>query len=100
MDSKKTVEPTSIEKRISPFNCPSGGSMKKIVKTYGNGKQVLECVNCHIDKEKHIQKQITTLKTNTWRYASPCLECSSKNRYSLIETGKDVNRCADCDFKP
>jgi Zn-finger protein len=69
--------------------------MKEIVKTYGNGKQVLECANCHIDKEKYLQKQMP-LKQSTWQDSKPCPECGSKKRYSLLENGKEVDRCADC----
>ncbi len=97
MATKKAQQPVLSEERISPFNCPSCGSMKEIVKSYGNGKQVLECANCHINKEKHNQKELSPLKQNTWLDSKPCSECGSKNRYSLIENGKEANRCANCD---
>ena len=97
MAIKKAQQPVLIEERISPFNCPSCGSMKEIVKTYGNGKQVLECANCHIDKEKQVQKELSPLKKNTWQDSKPCPECGSKKRYSLIENDTEVTRCADCD---
>jgi Zn finger protein HypA/HybF involved in hydrogenase expression len=97
MATKKAQQPVSTEERVTPFNCPSCGSINEIVKTYGNGKQVLECANCHIDKEKHVQKQIEPLKMNTWHDTKPCSECGSKKRYSAIENGKEVTRCSDCD---
>lgn len=71
--------------------------MKEIVKTYGNGKRVLECANCHIDKEKYIQNQLAPLKMDTWRDTKPCPECGSKKRYSMVENNKEVKRCSDCD---
>jgi len=71
--------------------------MKEIVKTFGDGKQVLECANCHIDKEKRLQKQTTTLKKDNWEDTKPCPECGSKKRYSLIENGIETMRCNNCD---
>lgn len=97
MASNKGKQPVLIEERISPFNCPSCGSMKEIVKTFGNGKQVLECGNCHIDKEKNTQKALSLLKKHAWQDTTPCPECGSKKRYSIIENGKETIRCAKCD---
>lgn len=97
MASPKAKQPVLTEERKSPFNCPSCGSMKEIVKTYGNGKQVLECANCHIDKDNRLQKQISSLKADTWNDSKPCPECGSKKRYSLVEDGKEAHRCANCD---
>jgi Zn-finger protein len=71
--------------------------MKENVKTYGNGKQVLECANCHIDKEKYAKKELSPLKSDTRSISNPCPECGSKKRYSLIENGKEVVRCVNCD---
>jgi len=97
MATKKVRQPVLSEERVSPFNCPSCGSMKEIVKTYGNGKQVLECANCHIDKEQIIKKQLAPLYMNSWRDSELCSECGSKKRYSDIENGNPITRCADCD---
>ncbi len=99
MTSKDSKQPVFTEERSTPFNCPSCGSMKEIVKIYGNGKQVLECSNCHIDKEKYLRTQINHLNTNTWIDSKPCPECSSKKRYTLIENGKEINRCSNCDLE-
>lgn len=97
MVSKKTVEPIFIEKRVGPFNCPSCSSIKETVKTYGNGKQVLECGDYLIYKEKHLQKQLVRSKMDFWEDIKPCPECNSKKRYSVIESGNEVKRCAKCD---
>jgi transcription elongation factor Elf1 len=97
MASRKAKQPVLIQERLSPFNCPSCGSMLEIVKTFGNSKQVLECANCHIDKEKQQQKQIAPSKKNAWQGSKPCPECGSKKRYSIIENNKEVTRCANCD---
>lgn len=97
MATTKGKQPVIIQERLSPFNCPSCGSMKEIAKTYANGKQVLECANCHTDKGKKLQNEVAPLEKNTWQDSEPCPECGSKKRYSLVENGEDVNRCADCD---
>jgi Zn ribbon nucleic-acid-binding protein len=97
MVSKKTSEPISTEKRLSPFNCPSCGSMNEIVKTFKNNKEVLECADCHVNKLDYLKKQEAFLKQCKSVGSKPCPECGSKKRYSLVENGKEVNRCMDCD---
>jgi len=97
MATKKAQQFVLSEIRLSPFNCPSCGSMKEIVKTFKNGKQILECADCHVDKDKYIKKQLAPLYMNTWKDSKLCPVCGSKKRYSIIENGKEGSRCNNCD---
>lgn len=70
--------------------------MEEIVRIYATGKEELICAKCGIDKDKYTKKQIASSNKRIWQVSKACSECGSKKRYSQLENGQEVTRCAKC----